>query len=120
MVHQCVGGGGGHKIYSHVYFCDAFKINRLFLVFKAPLYHFFLLLRQLPPPSNFALEGASAAPELKESPWSVVPSIQRCRSGDTKVLWGHAALICGRQRCGLTKQYQPPPGPWMLPAGLAT
>lgn len=113
--------GVGDIKYTHTFiFVMLLRSTGCFLVFKASLYHFFLLLRQLPPPSNFALEGASAAPELKESPWSVVPSTQRCRSGDTKVLWGHAALICGRQRCGLTKQYQPPPGPWMLPAGLAT
>ena len=116
-----------HKIYSHIYFCDALKIKRLFLVFKASLYYFFLLLHQTPPPSKPPLEGASAAPELNESLWPAAPSTPHCKSRDTKTLWDHAAfctarkyhMICGPQSCGLTKQYQPPPTHWMFPVGPA-
>lgn len=75
---------GEHKIFSHVYFYDALKINRLFLVFKSSLHHFFfLLLYQTLPPSNPALEGASAAPERNESPWPMGLSTQHCRHQDS-------------------------------------
>lgn len=114
---------GEHKIFSHVYFYDALKINRLFLVFKSSLHHFFLLLHQTPPPSNPALEGASAAPELNESPWPWLYP----HTADTKTLWGHAAFCttrkclrtCGPQSFGLTELCQPPPAHWRLPAGPA-